>query len=124
LRWNNYLLKWNPYKFFGSITKNVVYRRTCIAKSKVLSANIQSASDAIWWEYVTITTVGCGDRYPITKVSRIMGILVMTTGVAVFAMFAGLISSKLLVSPEKEDEAPELPKLEKDQQPHLADSSN
>jgi predicted metal-dependent phosphoesterase TrpH len=30
--------------------------------------------------------------------------MVMTTGVAVFATFAGLISSKLLASPAKEDE--------------------
>ena len=35
---------------------------------------------------------------------RLVGIMVMTTGVAVFATFAGLISSKLLASPAKEDE--------------------
>jgi hypothetical protein len=33
--------------------------------------------------------------------------MVMTTGVAVFATFAGLISSKLLASPAKEDEEEE-----------------
>jgi voltage-gated potassium channel len=85
------------------------------AESKAPSANIQSASDAIWWAYVTITTVGYGDRYPVTTVGRIVGILVMTTGVAVFATFAGLISSKLLAPPEKEDEVQEQPTMEKDQ---------
>jgi len=79
------------------------------------SANIQTASDAIWWAYVTITTVGYGDRFPVTTQGRLVGILVLTTGVAVFATFAGLISSKLLASPAKEEELPEELLLEKDQ---------
>lgn len=69
-------------------------------------ANILSAGDAIWWAYVTITTVGYGDRFPVTVPGRMVGIMVLTTGVAVFATFAGLISSKLLGSAE---EAPEEP---------------
>jgi voltage-gated potassium channel len=71
------------------------------------SANILTAGDAIWWAYVTITTVGYGDRFPVTSVGRIVGIMVMTTGVAVFATFAGLISSKLLAPAAKEEESPE-----------------
>jgi hypothetical protein len=50
----------------------------------------------MWWSYVTITTVGYGDQYPVTVLGRVVGILVMTTGVAVFATFAGYISHKLL----------------------------
>ena len=84
------------------------------AESRAPSANILSAGDAIWWAYVTITTVGYGDRFPVTNVGRMVGILVMTTGVAVFATFAGLISSKLLAPPAKEDESPEQSTLEKD----------
>lgn len=67
------------------------------------SANIITAGDAIWWAYVTITTTGYGDRYPVTAAGRMVGILVLTMGVAVFATFAGYISSKLLSSPEKEE---------------------
>jgi hypothetical protein len=38
-----------------------------------------------------------------------VGIMVMTTGVAVFATFAGLISSKLLAPAPQEEEKPEQP---------------
>jgi voltage-gated potassium channel len=69
-------------------------------------ANIITASDAIWWAYVTITTVGYGDRFPVTQMGRLVGILVLTTGVAVFATFAGYISSKLLGTAEEENELP------------------
>ncbi|MDE4907957.1 ion transporter [Methanogenium marinum] len=83
------------------------------------SANIITAGDAIWWAYVSITTVGYGDRFPVTAAGRMVGILVLTTGVAVFATFAGLISSKLLAPPEKEDESQvkplEQPPVEGDQ---------
>ena len=79
------------------------------------SANILTASDAIWWAYVTITTVGYGDRFPVTGTGRLVGIMVMTTGVAVFATFAGLISSKLLAPPAKDEEAPEQPPVGEDQ---------
>jgi voltage-gated potassium channel len=85
------------------------------AERASLSANIITAGDAIWWAYVTITTVGYGDRFPVTMAGRLVGILVMTTGVAVFATFAGLISSKLLAPPAKEDESPEHPPVGEDQ---------
>lgn len=75
------------------------------------SANILTAPDAIWWVYVTITTVGYGDRFPVTLAGRLVGILVLTTGVAVFATFTGLISSKLLSSPAKEDTSPQQPPI-------------
>jgi voltage-gated potassium channel len=79
------------------------------AERAATSANIQTAGDAIWWAYVTITTVGYGDRFPVTAQGRLVGVLVMTTGVAVFATFAGLISSKLLAPQAKEEESPEQP---------------
>jgi voltage-gated potassium channel len=84
------------------------------AEKMAPSANILTAGDAIWWAYVTITTVGYGDRFPVTSLGRMVGILVMTTGVAVFATFAGLISSKLLAPPAKEEESPEQPPVGED----------
>lgn len=74
------------------------------AKSKSADANITSAADALWWAYVTITTVGYGDRFPVTGTGRLVGILVMTTGVGIFGTFAGFIANKLLTPKEKAGE--------------------
>jgi voltage-gated potassium channel len=67
-----------------------------MAERSAPDANIQSASDAMWWVYVTITTVGYGDRYPVTNAGRLVGIMVMTMGVGLFGTLAGFIANKLL----------------------------
>jgi len=57
------------------------------------NSNIQSAEDALWWSYVTITTVGYGDKFPVTTEGRILGAVLMTAGVGLFGTFTGYVSS-------------------------------
>jgi voltage-gated potassium channel len=57
------------------------------------NSNIKTAEDAIWWAYVTITTVGYGDKFPVTTEGRIIAAVLMTAGVGLFGTFAGYISS-------------------------------
>jgi voltage-gated potassium channel len=68
-------------------------------------ANIQTPSDAIWWSYVTITTVGYGDRFPTTTTGRIVGVLLMTSGVALFGVFTSFLANTFLSPREKPEEA-------------------
>lgn len=56
-------------------------------------SNIKTAEDAIWWAFVTITTVGYGDRFPVTTEGRIIAALLMTAGVGLFGTFTGFIAS-------------------------------
>ncbi|NTU84483.1 MAG: potassium channel family protein [Chloroflexales bacterium] len=67
-------------------------------------ANITSASDAIWYVWVTITTVGYGDRYPVTNAGRMVGLLIMMAGVGLFGTLAGFLSNKFLTPPEAKAE--------------------
>lgn len=64
-------------------------------------SNIKTAGDAIWWAYVTITTVGYGDKYPVTTEGRIIAAFLMTTGVGLFGTFAGYVSSWFLSNEKK-----------------------
>ena len=72
-------------------------------ESKSPDANIKTGGDALWWGVVTITTVGYGDRYPVTTLGRLTAVFVMTTGIGIIGALASILAS-LLVAP-----APETP---------------
>lgn len=57
------------------------------------TSNIKTAEDAIWWSYVTITTVGYGDKFPVTTEGRILACILMTVGVGLFSVFTAYVSS-------------------------------
>jgi Ion transport protein len=59
-------------------------------------ANITSASDAIWYTIVTISTVGYGDQYPVTDVGRIIGAGIIVVGVGIFGTFTGYLANFFL----------------------------
>jgi voltage-gated potassium channel len=66
------------------------------AEQRSDESNITTGSDAIWWAYVTITTVGYGDRFPVTDAGRVIGVLVLTAGVGLFAVLTGFIANFFL----------------------------
>ena len=57
------------------------------------TSNIKGPEDALWWSYVTMTTVGYGDRYPVTTEGRLIGAVLMTAGVGLFGTFTGFLAS-------------------------------
>lgn len=65
------------------------------------NSNIKTAEDAIWWSYVTITTVGYGDKYPVTTEGRIIAVILMTVGVGLFGTFTAFVSSWFVKSNQK-----------------------
>jgi hypothetical protein len=67
-------------------------------------ANIQTASDAVWYVLVTISTVGYGDRYPTTGLGRIWGAVIIIVGVGIFGTFTGFLANFFLSPGKKEEE--------------------
>ena len=61
-------------------------------------ANIRTASDALWYTIVTISTVGYGDQYPVTNAGRFVGSLLIVVGVGIFGTFTGYLAN-LFLSP-------------------------
>jgi len=70
--------------------------------------NIHTASDALWYTIVTISTVGYGDRYATTNAGRLVGALIIVVGVGIFGTFTGFLANFFL-SPSKEDAPAEQP---------------
>ena len=49
---------------------------------------LDGIDDAIWWSVTTVTTVGYGDKFPISSAGRIFGLVWMCFGLVIYAMFA------------------------------------
>lgn len=62
----------------------------------VPEANIKTAEDAVWWAMTTITTVGYGDRFPVTTEGRMVAMFLMCAGVGLFGILSGFLASWFL----------------------------
>jgi voltage-gated potassium channel len=71
-------------------------------------ANIVTATDALWYIVVTMSTVGYGDLFPVTIPGRVLGTTIIVIGVGIFGTLTGYLANTFL-SPAKEPTAPELP---------------
>ena len=69
-------------------------------------ANIESFGDAAWWAVVTVSTVGYGDRYPVTVEGRVVALGLMLGGIALLGVVTASIASWLIARvQEVENEA-------------------
>jgi voltage-gated potassium channel len=70
------------------------------------AANITTASDAVWYLIVTMSTVGYGDFYPVTDIGRIIGAFIIVVGVGVFGTLTGFLANFFL-APSQADPDPQ-----------------
>ena len=71
-------------------------------------ANITTASDAIWYVVVTISTVGYGDQFPVTNEGRILGAGILVIGVGIFGTFTGYLANIFLAPKRPAEEEVEV----------------
>jgi voltage-gated potassium channel len=56
-------------------------------------ANIRTFGDAIWWAGTTITTVGYGDRYPVTATGRTVAFALMLMGISLLGVITAAVAA-------------------------------
>ncbi len=59
-------------------------------------SNIHTLGDALWWSFVTVTTVGYGDFYPVTTWGRITACFIMGTGLLTLAVVTAQVASSFV----------------------------
>lgn len=56
--------------------------------------NIKTAEDALWWTFISVTTVGYGDYFPVTNVGKLLASLLIMSGIVGFGTVVSFLSSK------------------------------
>lgn len=66
------------------------------AEQAAPNANITSFGDALWWACTTVTTVGYGDRFPVTGQCRAVAVVLMIVGIGLVGTITGAVASWLV----------------------------
>lgn len=56
-------------------------------------SNIHTYPDALWWAIVTVTTVGYGDRFPVTEGGRTVAVVLMLVGIGLIGVLTATVAS-------------------------------
>ena len=76
-----------------------------------MAANIASYPDALWWAVTTITTVGYGDRFPMSTAGRGVAVVLMIAGIAMFGVITATIAAYFVEQKAEEDLAGRLDQI-------------
>ena len=66
------------------------------AEQGASNANIKTYHDAVWWAFVTITTVGYGHYYPVTGIGQSMAIILMFFGLGIIGVLSSFLASTFI----------------------------
>jgi voltage-gated potassium channel len=75
-----------------------------LAEEGARHANIITGSDALWWAMATVTTVGYGDRFPVTPLGRSIGVVLMLVGISLFGALTSYLASTFLAPGQKRED--------------------
>jgi voltage-gated potassium channel len=68
-------------------------------------SNIQSFGDAVWWSIASVTTVGYGDKFPVTADGRVIATFLMVIGIGLFSALTALLAAWVMGDRKKEEKS-------------------
>ena len=68
-------------------------------------ANIHTGGDALWWAFATITTIGYGDRFPVTLGGRVVAVVLVVFGLSFFGTFTAYVATFFLEKAQLKEES-------------------
>jgi voltage-gated potassium channel len=64
-----------------------------ISERMVEGSNIKNFGDGLWWAMTTVTTVGYGDKFPITTEGRILAVALMIMGISLVGVITASVAA-------------------------------
>ncbi|WP_052336913.1 potassium channel family protein [Nocardioides alkalitolerans] len=72
------------------------------AEQDARDANITTFGDALWWATTTVTTVGYGDRFPVTFEGRLVAVILMIVGIGAVGVVTAALATWLVSHVQQE----------------------
>lgn len=82
-------VKTNNFQYVLTVTVSIIF----LGALGMMVAEKKSFPDALWWSFVTTTTVGYGDISPASGIGRILASILMVTGIGFVGMLTGTITT-------------------------------
>jgi voltage-gated potassium channel len=67
-----------------------------LAEQGAPNANIRTYHEAVWWAFVTITTVGYGNYYPVTGWGQSLAVILMFFGLGIIGVLSSYLASTFI----------------------------
>lgn len=75
------------------------------AERDAAGATITTFGDAIWWAFVTMSTVGYGDEFPVTFLGRIVAVGMMLVGIGLLGLVSATLASGFLARLQAQEDS-------------------
>jgi voltage-gated potassium channel len=96
-----------PQLVLGGMVLTLVLAALVYLAERDAGGPIDSMENALWWAFVTVTTVGYGDAYPVTPEGRGLAVVLMVAGIALFSSLAASLASFIIRTDQEDTERQE-----------------
>jgi len=98
------LIKSIPIVMTGATVLMIIIMGAAILdiERNATGANIKTPMDALWWGLVTVTTIGYGDKFPVTTQGRLVAGILIIFGIALISTLTGAFAAWVLDTSDEE----------------------